>query len=76
MPCLKRIETSPPSGSIFALIRIAIKTCLKRIEDSSLRNWQIISDVLAQIYRPIELVAKIRMKQTKGCDYVHLKLKM
>jgi len=48
--------------------------CLKRIEDSSLRIGRIISDVLAQIYRPIEFFAKIRMKQTKEYDYVHLKL--
>jgi len=39
-----------------------------------LRIWEIISDVLAQIYRPIGLFVKIRIKQIKGYDYVHLKL--
>ena len=54
--------------------RIAIKTCLKRIEESPLRNWQIISDALTCLYQPIELFAKIRIKQPKGYDYVYLKL--
>ncbi len=39
-----------------------------------MRIWQIISDVLYRLYRPIELFAKIKMKQTKGYDFVHLKL--
>jgi hypothetical protein len=39
-----------------------------------LRIWQIIPDVLTWLYQPIELFAKIRKKQTKGYDYVHLKL--
>ena len=59
---------------MFHMFGIAIKTCLKRIEESSLRIWEIISDVLAQIYRPIGLFVKIRIKQIKGYDYVHLKL--
>jgi len=33
-----------------------------------------ISDALAWLYRPIELFAKIKKKQAKGYDYVHLKL--
>ncbi len=48
--------------------------CIKRIEENSLSNWQIISDALTWLYQPIELFAKIRMKQTKGYDSVHLKL--
>ena len=53
---------------------LAIKTCLKRIEESSLRIWQIISDALGRLYQPIEFFAKIKKKQKKGYDYVHLKL--
>ena len=37
-------------------------------------DWANNLRVLAQIYRPIELFAKIRMKQTKGYDCVYLKL--
>jgi len=39
-----------------------------------LRIWQIISDALIWLYQPIELFSKIEKKQTKGYDYVHLKL--
>jgi len=45
--------------------------CIKRIEESSLGIWQIISDALAWIYQPIELFAKIKKKQTKGYDSAH-----
>ena len=39
-----------------------------------LEGWQIISDTLAWLYQHIELFAKIRMKQIKRYDNVHLKL--
>jgi len=40
-----------------------------------LRIWQIISDVLYRLYRPIELFTQIRTKQIRGYDSAYPKLK-
>ncbi len=69
---MKQHKTSKNNLGSF---RIAIKTCLKRIEESSLRICQIIPGALSRLYRPIELFTQIRMKQIRGYDSAYPKLK-